>query len=519
MNLFRQILTSPSDFLNPLLVREVRQSLRSNLFVTVISLASLVSVVAVIAGLMNMTDSQFDYSNLNYYSSSDSNAGGYTVFAVLFLLVWLIACVGMPILAAQRFRGERSGGEFELFMITGVSAWRVVSGKLQANLIQTLLTLSVVAPFLLISYLLRGISILTISISILCLIFCSLFLTQTGILVGGMKAKKGLYGAISSLFGLGLIILCFAMVPFMLDSGSRRIFSSGFSGMGTDGILLILFFVGLILALLLSYFASVAILELPNKNREIFLKIHVMFMTLVGIGIARLAPAGTIPDESLQVLLALPFSVMFIIASLYLSSGCPLAPMNVRKHWSRWKCIVFAPFYPGKGSYMIWLSLIAFSLLLVGPSALKMKGLVFLFVCFSAVAFWIFFIGNFLRLFLKKMVPVLRSLIALGIVSIVALLLSVSSDASIRDLGVLVFPLSLASECTRDMHCRVAFIPASLCFWGFLFLIGVITYRIQLRKEKILAASLAQPEEAIVETAECPAPETHSDEALNAGKQ
>ena len=96
----------PSDFLNPLLIREVRRSLRENAFISGISLTSTLCLIAVICGVLDAGGSSwknFDYSSSRHpYSSAPMGGNGYAIFGILFLLLW-----GAQLQIAQNPQGQR----------------------------------------------------------------------------------------------------------------------------------------------------------------------------------------------------------------------------------------------------------------------------------------------------------------------------------------------------------------------------------------------------------------------------
>ena len=105
----------PSDFLNPLLIREVRRSLRENAFISGISLTSTLCLIAVICGVLDAGGSSwknFDYSSSRHpYSSAPMGGNGYAIFGILFLLLWGYSCILIPLNAGKRFQEELGGGK------------------------------------------------------------------------------------------------------------------------------------------------------------------------------------------------------------------------------------------------------------------------------------------------------------------------------------------------------------------------------------------------------------------------
>lgn len=105
-------------------------------------------------------------------------------------ILCLLGLVILPVTAAFRFNDERKGGEFNLLIVTGITPKRIVTGKMQASFIQMFIIVSVAAPFLVVCYLLRGVSIITILLSILGLLLISLAFMQSALFLGALKIPK-----------------------------------------------------------------------------------------------------------------------------------------------------------------------------------------------------------------------------------------------------------------------------------------------------------------------------------------
>lgn len=144
-------LQSLSDRLDPMLVRCVRQDLRSKVFVGVFSLLLLISAAAALIFATNAG------------ASGDADRTyGRELFIVL-AWCWSFALIVVQASATHRLVAqERNDDTWDLVELTGLPPKRIVRGLLIASLTQSALYTAAMAPFLVMAYLLRGLDLLTI---------------------------------------------------------------------------------------------------------------------------------------------------------------------------------------------------------------------------------------------------------------------------------------------------------------------------------------------------------------------
>jgi hypothetical protein len=144
-------LAALSDRLDPMLVRCVRQDLRSKMFIAVFSLLLLWSTA---------------FSLIAATSAAASNDPDRTSGRWLFALLawsWSFALIVVQAAATHRLVAqERNDDTWDLVELTGLPPRCLVRGLLAASLTQSALYTAAMAPFLVMAYLLRGLDLLTI---------------------------------------------------------------------------------------------------------------------------------------------------------------------------------------------------------------------------------------------------------------------------------------------------------------------------------------------------------------------
>ena len=143
--------SSWSDRLNPILVREVQQAVKGRMFAAAILVALGVTVMIAV------------YIASNHDPNGNSGQGAFE--AGLATLVPLALFV-VPMQAYQSMRLELRSGIVEQLLLSRLRPVQILSGKLQAALVQFVLFVAVVAPTLATSYLLRGVDLPTIATSL-----------------------------------------------------------------------------------------------------------------------------------------------------------------------------------------------------------------------------------------------------------------------------------------------------------------------------------------------------------------
>ena len=143
-----------TTWLNPILVKEARQSLKSKQFVVTFFLLLTASCLWTVMAIV------FNSPEVYYVPSGDEVMGGYFVI----LSVSMFAFV--PIVAFRSLAAELDEGTYEMLAITRLSAWGIVTGKMNSAMLQMLIYFAAIVPCLAFTYLLRGIGISTIALCI-----------------------------------------------------------------------------------------------------------------------------------------------------------------------------------------------------------------------------------------------------------------------------------------------------------------------------------------------------------------
>ena len=160
-----------SDRLSPILVKELRQGIRSKLFL---------GAFLVIQLLLFLYGTTLLMSN-NFSGDSDAELALFWSAIVLPMLILI------PAMASQGIEKEISGKTLDLLLLTRISSYRLVLGKWASVLVQSSLLVTSTLPYVMLRYFLGGIDIWNELRSLVILVLASALLA--GITMGFWATK------------------------------------------------------------------------------------------------------------------------------------------------------------------------------------------------------------------------------------------------------------------------------------------------------------------------------------------
>lgn len=141
------------DRVNPIVVKETRQAVRSRAVVAVLSLFIVVLLIGAGAILL--------FSDGAMRNATES--AGWETFLAFNSILLVVCGLFVPIYVAIRAAGDRSGVAADLLFTTTIRPTSVIWGKLTAGMLVAMLLFATATPFVTVSYLLRGIDLPTIA--------------------------------------------------------------------------------------------------------------------------------------------------------------------------------------------------------------------------------------------------------------------------------------------------------------------------------------------------------------------
>lgn len=164
-----------ADRVNPIVVKEIRQGLRTRVFWIFFGLMLFACLVI----------------SLIAFATADGVGGaGRTYFVAYYICLGLVQFFVIPYSAYRSMSREREEETWVLLTLTGIGPHRILRGKMGSFMLQGLIYASAAAPFLLFSYYLNGIDLPTIVLTVIAGATYQLFLTSVAVSAATLAESK-----------------------------------------------------------------------------------------------------------------------------------------------------------------------------------------------------------------------------------------------------------------------------------------------------------------------------------------
>jgi hypothetical protein len=317
---------------NPVLLKEARQAVRSNQFAGLIVLLLGLLIAYSLIFLVAATGEP--------NSPQEGHGGGYLAG----LMVFLGLALGLSALdMLRRLIQEREPGSQDMLYVTPLSAGALVRGKALAGLAQSLLILSLGLPFLALAYFLRGIDLPSILCGGLLLLLAAVALVLGAVLVAALPVSPPMKWLTYLAFGF-FVGIAFLGFTFDLPRSHRETWKS-ILGVG----------LALLPAFWAFYAAGVFLLSPPQGNRTRPLRVTFPLLSLAWFagGVA----AAVLKSDTDWLMLPALATLGLVAFALHLNLLCPeqmprrvLATLPRR----RWRRLLVLPLREGRAGGLLW---------------------------------------------------------------------------------------------------------------------------------------------------------------------
>ena len=189
------------DRLSPMLVKELRQGLRTRSFIAVfLALQAILAVILLAAG-----------------AGATSDNAGETISNIIFIFFSIAVIIIQPMRGIAALSSEVKGNTIDIMVLTRLSAWRIVAGKWSAIVSQSALILVTIVPYLILRYFFGGMNLFG-EIMVLALIFLS-SATLTAVTVGLSASSSVILRSVLPM--IALPIGAYSMLMMLMFSGMR----------------------------------------------------------------------------------------------------------------------------------------------------------------------------------------------------------------------------------------------------------------------------------------------------------
>ncbi len=254
------------DRINPVAVKEFRQAVQSR-WVSTIFLLFLLLNLGIVGGYLILSP-----------DAATSINGGKNIFMALESILFF-TCIGfVPLYAGIRLSLERNDTNIDLFFVTTITPGAIVRGKYLTAMALTLLIYSACMPFMILTYLLRGIDLPTIFAVLAIGFMVCAGVNAMGIFAGSVSGSWFLRGLVAA----GMLIFLFMTAVMFIQSVSAAIMMGwGLFGVTTTWTTIGTALLFEALAIGLLYVLAVALLSPKPSNRMLVPRLYITGTWLV----------------------------------------------------------------------------------------------------------------------------------------------------------------------------------------------------------------------------------------------
>ncbi len=329
-----------SERFNPIVIKEVRQSLKSRQFTISFGL-TLIAAIGWTLIAVSMLVPRIYYM-----------PGGAPLLVGFFCILTLPLMVIIPFSAFRSLTAETEESTFELLSISALSASQIVYGKMASACLQIVLYLSALAPCIVLTYLLRGVGLYTILFLLGWTVLFSVCETALALLVAAVSRTRLIQNGVSVLVLAGLLLGIFLWLTLLINQGVD-LFGSP-SGEEFLGYFAVLTVVALIVSLVLR--AAAAAIDFPSENHSTPLRRRLLLMLSVALFWSFMGLLAARQGEIVVVIQVFVFIVLMIIGALMTGERGVISPRAQRTLPRTFAGRIFLTWmYPGAGLGYIFL--------------------------------------------------------------------------------------------------------------------------------------------------------------------
>lgn len=189
-----QLLDILGDRVNPILVKEARQSMKSKQFSVTFGL------LLVLSWVWTAIFVAFTVPDVFYESWGQWLLIGYVI--ILSIPLFIV----VPFAAFRSLAAETEDGTFELLSITSLSARQILLGKLGSAILQMMVYYSAIAPSIAFTYLLNGVDIVSIGLILLHSFVISVVLSIIGLFAATITRARHWQVLVSVVLIAGILV-------------------------------------------------------------------------------------------------------------------------------------------------------------------------------------------------------------------------------------------------------------------------------------------------------------------------
>ena len=331
-----------SDWLNPILVKETRQSLKSRQFVATFLLMLVASWLISVFGIL-LSGAGAEYRTL-----------GGTFFFAYYVVLAVAVFIVVPFGAFRSLLSERDLHTWEVLSITTLKPRQIVWGKLLSSLVQIFIYYSAITPFMAFAVLLKGVDVPTIAFILVGSLFWSMALSMIGLTISTFGSQRYWQVFLTLAMLGGLLLSLFFSLSLV---GQGMLFFEFDSPEFWWGTAVVVSLLGAYCVLLLQVAIGQLTFDADNRTTSVRLAAAGVFWLAVAWAFAATSLHGLwgIPTASstdisdFLVAFTMAAAIHWIVVGLFTVTEIDVLSRRVRRNLGRFGVfrVFLAPFVPG----------------------------------------------------------------------------------------------------------------------------------------------------------------------------
>jgi hypothetical protein len=303
-----------SELANPIVIKEVRQSLKSRQFSIAFGFTLIAAVGWTILAI------SLGVPRILYVPGGALLLTGYFTILILPLMVII------PFSAFRSLTTETEDSTFELLSISALSATQIVHGKMASAMVQIMLYLSALAPCIVLTYLLRGVSLFTILFLLGLTLTFSICETALALLFAAVGRTRMVQNLVSVLVLAGLLFGAFGWISVLFAGIMDEI------ARFPREAYIVLFAIATIVATAVSLVlhAAAAAIDFPAENHSTRLRLRVIGLTTLVFFWSLLGAVAIREPEALLFMITGIFVFMLAVGGLITGEYGVISPRAQR---------------------------------------------------------------------------------------------------------------------------------------------------------------------------------------------
>jgi hypothetical protein len=329
------VMERASEWSSSILVKETRQALRGKQFVWTYFALLIVAGVWTMLGL-----------TLSGAEGDSSEAGPLLFYGFGVILGFPLGLI-IPFGAYRSLAHEFDDGTIQLISITSMKPYQIIAGKLGSSVLQMLVYLSVLAPCITFTYLLRGINLFQIGIAMLICILGSLCLSSFGLFLASITRSRMASVGISVAF---VVLLVWLYTIWIAGLNVLTFLAPNMADADSESVILFAFFAVAASTTALLFAGAASQISFPADNRSTLIRIMMLIQQtlLLAVFLASLELGNY---QEVYAVYAMIFGHYWLVMGSFLAGESPELSRRVRRTLPQTSVTkrLFSLFYPGPG--------------------------------------------------------------------------------------------------------------------------------------------------------------------------